>query len=71
MIEEDHVDGAKNCRANRSFSQKADVIMLGCTHYHWIEHQIRILSAGKAKGYAAGKTRARTAQTGKIAKLPA
>ncbi len=50
MIEEDHVDGAKiAARINEVLAKKADVIVLGCTHYHWIEHQIRILSAGKAK----------------------
>lgn len=29
-------------------SQKADVIVLGCTHYHWIEDEIRTLAEGRA-----------------------
>lgn len=28
--------------------QKADVIVLGCTHYHWIEDEIRLLAKGRA-----------------------
>ena len=28
--------------------QKADVIVLGCTHYHWIEDDIRKIAAGRA-----------------------
>jgi len=27
----------------------ADVIVLGCTHYHWIEDQIRTIASGKAQ----------------------
>lgn len=27
----------------------ADVVVLGCTHYHWIEHDIKNLVAGKAQ----------------------
>lgn len=27
----------------------ADVIVLGCTHYHWIEEKIRAMAAGRAK----------------------
>lgn len=30
-------------------SAKADVIVLGCTHYHWIERLIRELAAGRAE----------------------
>lgn len=30
-------------------SQKADVIVLGCTHYHWIEHIIKRVVAGRAQ----------------------
>ena len=29
-------------------SQKADVIVLGCTHYHWIEEEIKAIAAGRA-----------------------
>ena len=28
--------------------QKADVIVLGCTHYHWIEDDIKAIAAGRA-----------------------
>lgn len=27
----------------------ADVIVLGCTHYHWIEHEIRTICYGRAE----------------------
>lgn len=27
----------------------ADVIVLGCTHYHWIEGQIRTIAGNKAQ----------------------
>ena len=26
----------------------ADVIVLGCTHYHWIEERVSAIAAGKA-----------------------
>jgi len=29
--------------------QDADVIVLGCTHYHWIEEEIKVIVKGKAK----------------------
>ena len=32
----------------RECIEKADVIVLGCTHYHWIEQEIREIAAGKA-----------------------
>jgi glutamate racemase len=28
--------------------QKADVIVLGCTHYHWIEEEIKQIVDGRA-----------------------
>ena len=28
--------------------QGADVVVLGCTHYHWIENEINRLVAGRA-----------------------
>lgn len=37
----DQIDGA--CK------QGADVIVLGCTHYHWIEAQIKEIAAGRAE----------------------
>lgn len=27
----------------------ADVIVLGCTHYHWIEEEIKLIAAGRAR----------------------
>lgn len=30
-------------------AQGADVIVLGCTHYHWIEEEIREITKGKAQ----------------------
>ena len=29
--------------------QGADVIVLGCTHYHWIEQEIKAIAAGRAE----------------------
>ncbi len=31
-----------------ALKQGADVIVLGCTHYHWIEQQIQTIAKGKA-----------------------
>lgn len=33
---------------NRVLNQGADVIVLGCTHYHWIEEEIRELAKDRA-----------------------
>jgi len=30
-------------------TQGADVIVLGCTHYHWIEQEIKTIAAGRAE----------------------
>ena len=30
-------------------SQNADVIVLGCTHYHWIEELVKEIAAGRAE----------------------
>lgn len=50
MIEEDNVDGAKIAlEIGAALKQRADIIVLGCTHYHWIEHEIRILCEDRAK----------------------
>lgn len=49
MIEENQIDGAKIAkRINEALEQGADMIVLGCTHYHWIEHEIRVLCQGRA-----------------------
>ncbi|MGZ6005143.1 MAG: glutamate racemase, partial [Candidatus Saccharimonadales bacterium] len=34
---------------NGACLQGADVIVLGCTHYHWIEDQIKLIVGGRAK----------------------
>jgi len=33
---------------NEVCNQRADVIVLGCTHYHWIEEDIKSAAAGRA-----------------------
>jgi len=49
MIETNHIDRQKIHDAiNTACEQKADVIVLGCTHYHWIEDIIRQEVAGRA-----------------------
>jgi glutamate racemase len=49
MIETNSVDRQKIAATiESSLAQKSDVIVLGCTHYHWIEQDIRELAAGKA-----------------------
>lgn len=50
MIEHGQIEGAKIAnRINAALKAGTDVIVLGCTHYHWIEHQIRVLCDGRAK----------------------
>lgn len=44
-INRDHIKAA----IEPALKAGADVIVLGCTHYHWIEHQINDLVAGKAQ----------------------
>lgn len=49
MIEHKDVDEAFIAWQIREVcEQNADVIVLGCTHYHWIETEIKSLVAGKA-----------------------
>lgn len=36
-------------RINEVLEQGADVIVLACTHYHWIEEEIRELAKGRAE----------------------
>jgi glutamate racemase len=49
MIEHDEVDRAEVARSiNDVCEQGVDVIVLGCTHYHWIENIIEQESAGRA-----------------------
>lgn len=49
MIEHNAVDQRKvAAHINESLQAGADVIVLACTHYHWIEAEIVALAAGKA-----------------------
>jgi glutamate racemase len=49
MIETNSVDGGAIRQLVESVvAEKADVIVLGCTHYHWIEELIRAAAGGKA-----------------------
>lgn len=50
MIEHKAVEERKiEKRLIKTLDQGADVIVLGCTHYHWIESEIAALAAGRAK----------------------
>lgn len=50
MIEHDEVDDIKvQKRIESVISDGADVIVLACTHYHWIENKIRYLAVNKAQ----------------------
>jgi len=50
MIEHSAIEGGKIAtRIHEVLKKKADVIVLACTHYHWIEHEIKVLAAGRAK----------------------
>ena len=50
MIEHDQIDEKKiRARIEEAISQKADVIVLGCTHYHWIDSLIKDIAAGRAE----------------------
>jgi len=49
MIEHDAIDEAKiRDRLEATLEQGADVIVLGCTHYHWIEDDIRRIAGERA-----------------------
>ncbi len=50
MIEHKEVDEAFVARQIQEVcSQNADVIVLGCTHYHWIETEIKAFAKSKAQ----------------------
>ena len=50
MIENQEVNEAAIARRiNQVLDKNADVIVLACTHYHWIEEEINSLAAGKAQ----------------------
>jgi glutamate racemase len=49
MIEHDQIDDDKIAhRIETVLAAGADVIVLGCTHYHWIEDRITELAEGQA-----------------------
>jgi glutamate racemase len=49
MIENNSVEREKVAeQIENVVSKKADVIVLGCTHYHWIEELIKQIAAGRA-----------------------
>lgn len=50
MIEHNQVQKQKiDSRIQEVLEAKADVIVLACTHFHWIESEIAKLSAGRAQ----------------------
>lgn len=50
MIEHEQIDELRIRHSIESvLEQKADVIVLGCTHYHWIEHQIKDVVGNQAQ----------------------
>lgn len=50
MIEHKQIDERKITeRINNVLDDCADVIVLACTHYHWIEEEIKQLAAGRAE----------------------
>jgi glutamate racemase len=49
MIEHSRIDDQKiNTRLSEVLEAGADVIVLGCTHYHWIENEITDIAKGRA-----------------------
>jgi glutamate racemase len=50
MIEHNRIETRKiDERINEVLGAKADVIVLACTHYHWVEEEIKELAKGKAQ----------------------
>lgn len=50
LIEHDQMNDEKiRERIEPVLTQGADVIVLGCTHYHWIEDEIKEIAANRAK----------------------
>jgi glutamate racemase len=49
MIEHKQIEEKKIAkRISKALKKGADVIVLGCTHYHWIEDEIKAITAGRA-----------------------
>ncbi len=50
MIETDNLDKRKIAKiVEESCSAESDIIVLGCTHYHWIEDEIKEIANGRAQ----------------------
>jgi glutamate racemase len=50
MIQHNEIDEAKiRGRLEDVLDQNTDVIVLGCTHYHWIEEKIKAIADGRAQ----------------------
>lgn len=50
MIEDQRMNETTlTTRINQVLDQNADVIVLACTHYHWIEEEIKTLASGRAQ----------------------
>lgn len=50
MIQDEHIDQQKIARRiTEVLEAGADVIVLACTHYHWIESDIKELAAARAR----------------------
>jgi len=50
MIENNEINEAKiEDTVENVCSKGADVIVLGCTHYHWIEEEIKAIARGRAQ----------------------
>jgi glutamate racemase len=50
MIENNRVEREKVAdRVGEVISEGADIIVLGCTHYHWIEQLVKEIAAGRAE----------------------
>ncbi len=50
MIENNSLEREKIAKTTEELIKKgADVIVLGCTHYHWIEDEMKQIAAGRAE----------------------
>lgn len=50
MIEHNNIDDSKiSDNVELILKEQADVIVLGCTHYHWIEEKIKDMVRGRAQ----------------------
>lgn len=50
LIENNNLDREKIAKTtNKIIGEGADIIVLGCTHYHWIEDEMKDIVAGRAE----------------------